>query len=90
MAKHLATKDNTHHPVYGYSYYIVKGCKGIFLADHLHMTIVPALPLVKPSFKSTICCSRDFTVPVDMKDYLPLTQHCTMPILSSVASIFKN
>ena len=24
LAKHLATKDNLHHPVYDYSHYIVK------------------------------------------------------------------
>ena len=31
-------------------------------ADHADVTMKPGLPLVKSSFKSTICYSRDFTV----------------------------
>ena len=62
----------------------------IFLADHLHMTGRPGLPLVKSSFKSMVCYSRGFTVPPYIKDCLLLTEYCTVPILPSVASSFKN
>ena len=65
-----------------------EGFKGIF-ADHLHMTARPGLPLVKSSFKSKTCYSQDFTVPVQTKDYLLLTQHCTVPILPSVAIVHQ-
>ena len=41
-----------------------QACRGIFLADHLQVSMRTGLPLVEPLFKSTVCCSGDFTVSV--------------------------
>ena len=62
-----------------------EGSRRIFLTVNPHVIMRPGLPLVKCLFKSTVCYSRDFTVPAKMKDYLLLTQHYTAPILPSVA-----
>ena len=59
-------------------YILHQACRGIFLADHLHVHVRTCLPLVKASFKSMVCCSENFTVPA----WLFTTY--TVPMLPSV------
>ena len=62
----------------------------LFLADNLYVTVTLSQPLVKSSFKLTVCYSRDFTVLAQMKVNLLFTQHSTVPIFPSIARTFSN
>ena len=53
VAKKLYSFDTLH-----------EGCRGIFLADHQHMTVRFGLPCFKSSINLIVCYSKDFTVSV--------------------------
>ena len=59
----------------------MKVAEGSFL-----LTMGPGLPLVKLSFKSTVCYFRDLTVPAQIKDYLATTHTTLYSAHSSICS----